>query len=406
MTRLPPALQPLWPAAKRVHRAATRASGAVNRRSGARGGRAVPRIATTSSTETEALEPGAVRLHVGGPASTVRRDLPVGRPTGLAFWDEVREYDVPPRFVLDVAGGRLVGDYAATITPGGILDLQTSPYFGIRGWREHPIYLRRRLPEPTALSGTVLSLASPASGRNYYHSIMDTLPRWGVLREALEDLEPDHVVISHTSRWDRQLIELLGLDRFPLVEPSKHLSLVADRLLVPCLNNQNTLAPPWITQWLRENLRPREVADKPRRLYVTRGTTRNTRRLTCEAELMPSLEKLGFVRFDPGAVSVQEQIDHFAAAEVVVAPHGAGLVNLNFAPDGVRVLELFAPRYLNPGYWAITDNIADSVYRYVVADPVEPDRPERLMNRVQQDIDIDPATVLAALEELLGGDPT
>ena len=43
-----------------------------------------------------------------------------------------------------------------------------------------------------------------------------------------------------------------------------------------------------------------------------------------------------------------EQVDAFAAAQVVVAPHGAALGNLVFCPPGVRVLELFAPRDVNP----------------------------------------------------------
>ncbi|MCW2950710.1 MAG: hypothetical protein JWN41_1723, partial [Thermoleophilia bacterium] len=261
--------------------------------------------------------------------------------------------------------------------------------------------LRPRLPEPEHLSGAVLSLASHESGRNYYHTLMDALPRWGVLQEALPGMRPDHIVVSHQTRWDRQLLAMTGLDAYDLIEPTKHLSVTADRLLVPCVNNQETLAPRWITDWLRTALPPRDVAGRPKRLYITRGVVPRTRRLIHEAELLPLLERLGFVKFDPGSVTVQEQIDAFAAAEVVVGPHGAGLVNLNFASPGVKVLELFAPRYLNPGYWAITDNVPDSVYRYLVADPIEPDRPESRMTRIQADIAIPPTVILAAVEELL-----
>jgi len=401
MTRLPPALMPLWPAAKRVHRAATRSVGAITRRTAGTGPRSLPAQATTTPDETAAADPQHVTVHAAGPAEDLDRAVPVGRPAGLAFWDEVRRHDVPARFVLEVSDGRLVGDYAATVTPAGVLDGATSPYFGIRDWREHPIFLRPRLPEPLHLSGTVASLASHASGANYYHSLMDTLPRWGILQDAMPGLAPDHLVVAHHSRWDQQLLALAGLDHLRLVTPRKDLCVRADRLVVPSLGNRATLAPRYGTRWLREHLPPRDVSDKPRRLYVTRGTTRNTRRLVDEDALLALLRPLGFSVFDPGAVSVQDQIDHFAAAEVVVAPHGAGLANLNFSPEGVRVLELFAPRYLNPGYWAITDNIADSVYRYLVADPVEPDRPERRMNRVQADIDLEPRAIVDALEELL-----
>lgn len=401
MTRLPPALRPLWPAAKVSHRAATRVTGRVTRAVSAGGPRSVPSGAYPTSRAAAEAEPEQVRLHIGGPAEHARRAPPSGAPGPLRFWDDVAELRVPERSVLEVTEGRLVGDYAATITPGGVLDLQSSPYFNIRDWTEHPIFLRPRLPEAQRLGGTVLSLASPASGRNYYHALMDTLPRWGVLTEALGETPVDHIVVAHRHPWDRELLEMLGLDRSRFVEPRKHLSVRADRLLVPCLNNQDTLAPRWITAWLRRTLTPRPSVDAPRRLYITRGSRRNTRRFVRETELVAALGRIGFEAFDPGSVSVREQIDRFAAAEVVVAPHGAGLANLNFAPTGVRVLELFAPRYLNPGYWAIVDNIPDAVYRYLVADPVRADRPAARMTGVQNDVDLDPARVLDAVEELL-----
>ena len=76
-----------------------------------------------------------------------------------------------------------------------------------------------------------------------------------------------------------------------------------------------------------------------------------------EDELRARLTARGFTVVDPGTLSVQEQIDHFAAARVIVAPHGAALTNLSFCRPGVRLLELFAPGYLNPGYWSIMSNI-------------------------------------------------
>lgn len=401
MTRLPPSLMPLWPAAKRVHRTLTRGVGVVARAVGDGGPRSVPARVSTSTRATVAAEPDVARLHEVGEPLLLVRDRPTGRPAPLRFWDDVRTLERPPRSVLEVAGGRLLGESAATITPHGTLDLETSHYFGIRRPTEHPAHLRLRLPEPEHVSGTVLSLASHASSRNYYHSLMDALPRWGLHQELLPGDRPDRVVVGHTSAWDRQLVAMVGLDRLPLQSPTADLHLRADRLLVPAVDNQSTLAPPWVTAWLRENLPARDVAGKPRRLYVTRGDRPHTRRYVHEAALLPHLERQGFAVLDPGAVSVQEQIDHFAAADVVVAPHGAGLVNLNFAPEGVRVLELFAPRYLNPGYWAITDNVPGSTYRYVVAQPVEPDRREPAMNRVQADVDVPVDVVLDALDDLL-----
>ena len=47
-------------------------------------------------------------------------------------------------------------------------------------------------------------------------------------------------------------------------------------------------------------------------------------------------------------MSVAEQVELFVYADVVVAPHGAGLTNLLFCREGTRIVEIFPPTYINP----------------------------------------------------------
>jgi capsular polysaccharide biosynthesis protein len=327
--------------------------------------------------------------------------MPVGTPSGHWFFAARRDFDVPRRFTLEIEQGTVVGNYAAHITPGGVLDFETSSYFGIDGWREHPLFLRPRLPEALDVPGTLLSLGTRGSWGNYYHWVMDTLPRLGVLRESMPDAQVDTLFVNTLQPYHRQFLGLLGLDTMPTLEPTKHVAVRADRLLVPCIPNPHTIGPRWTTQWLRDNIHPRDVAGKPRRIYVTRGDRPHTRRVNNEREVLDLLEPLGFVTIDPGRMGVQEQIDHFAAADVVVAPHGAALTNLNFCSPGVRILELFAPGYLNPGYWTIADNLPDATYRYLVGRGADPG-PGSAMNGVMHDITVDPRQLARSLDELLG----
>ena len=142
-------------------------------------------------------------------------------------------------------------------------------------------------------------------------------------------------------------------------------------------------------------------ADRPSRIYVTRGTQKNTRRFVREAELVAALEKRDFSVVDPGSLSVQDQIDHFAAADVIVGPHGAAMTNLIFAPEGARVLELFGPRYVKASFWTLTSSIPGVEHRYLVGGSAADARRQRPMNRVQDDIDIDPDLVIAEVDRLL-----
>lgn len=353
------------------------------------------------SQDAARAEAPHVRLRTVWPGEHIKRELPVGEPAGLAFWPPTLEHDVPARTVLEVDGGRLIGHYGATITPAGALDCETSPYWGAERWQEHPIFWLPRLPETENVAGTVVSLASHASATNYYHALMDAVARWGVVREAFPDLTPDAIVLGHRNSFGRQIAELVGLDRFRLMEPGRSLAIRADRLLVPSMPDNHSHAPPWITDHLRQVLPAKQVSGRPTRLYITRGTTPNTRRVVQEAAIVEALGRRGFTALDPGSLPVQDQIDHFAAAEVIVAPHGAALVNLNFTSPGVRFLELFAANYMNPAYQSILSNIPDSTYRFLVSDGADPSRTPPQMQALTNDVTLSPARVLAALDALL-----
>ena len=405
MPRLPSYLEPAFPLIKRGHRLATRRMGAATRFAArhSTGPRLLPATACDRSHDTAAVEPDAVRVHPGGPAEHLRRPPPVGHPADHPFWTDFTDHLTSARFTLELAGGVLVGDYSAHITAGGVLDYETSPYFGIKGWHEHPIYLRPRLPRLDHVPGTVASLATRATGANYYHALMDLLPRWGILRESMPETVPDALVVNTGASYCRQLLSMVGVtsSSYRLIESRKHLGLRADRLLAPSITNSHMLAPRWTTAWLREHLPPASAtAGRPTRLYLTRGRRKNSRSVTNEDEVLAALRPFGFAVVDPGKLSVQEQIDTFAAADVVVGAHGAGLTNLNFSPEGLRVLELFAPHYLNPSFWSIASNIASSHYRYLVGVPdwLSPGP----MDHVYDDITVDVPRLIAAVDELVG----
>lgn len=402
MTRLPSALQPAWPLVKRLHRLASLLSGLVFRRTSRLSGRrALPNRGSASSTRTAELEPDAVTMHRLDRGEELRREPAVGEPPGHWVLQQRRIFDVPPRFSLDIRNGIVVGDYGATVTPGGILDYETSDYFGVSGWREHPIFLRRRLPRIEHVDGTVVSLATRGGSNNYYHFLLDVLPRWGVFEDTMPGRSADAIYVPASTAWQRELLTLVGLGDQTYVETGKHRAVSADHLVVPCLPNPKEVAPTATIQWLRERLAPGDVSDKPTRIYVTRGSAPNTRRLVHEEALMPLLEERGFVRIEPGGMSVREQIDHYAAAEIVVAPHGAALTNLVFARPGVRVLEMFPAAYVNACFWSITESIPDARYAYLIAGDVSQHGPGDPMNRIQADIDLEPARIVAAIDRLL-----
>jgi hypothetical protein len=399
MSRLPAPLRPWWPLFKRVHRLLTLTLGFGYRRlARLLGDRGVPRSATTRSVDTAREEPGAVTVHPGGPAEQVHRELPAGDPPGHWRFRQAATAQVPARYVLEVAGGRITGDFGATVTPGHVLDYQTSGYFGISSWREHPLFLKPTLGRIERVPGTVLSLTTRGTATNYYHFLYDALGRYAIFEEALPDEAVDAVVVPHRLSFQGALLELAGV-RARLIEPANGVTVAAERLLVPSTPNQDLAAPPWVVAWLRRRLLPTTTAQPARRLYLTRGDQPNTRRFVQEEELWPWLERHGFLRIDPGKFPVQEQIDLFRSAEVVVGPHGAALTNITFCRPGTSVLELFAPSYVHQGLSAIAAAVGGIDYRYLVGDGDH--RPGRRMEGNYADVSIPVRRVQEAVEGML-----
>lgn len=402
MTRLPSRLQPLWPAVKRAHRLATRTSGSVGRRTRwAQGERPLPARGTSLSAQTAALEPETVRLHVGATGERIDRAPALGSPAGHWVFAKSMQYDVAPPFCLEITDGITTGPDGTNITPGGILDYETSQYFGLSGWKEHPLFLRRRLPEITDVDGTVVSLAARAAGRNYYHFLTDALPRFGVLEEVMPDVQVDAIYVPAHAKWQRAFLELAGLGHLTVIPAAEERAVRARRLIAPSLTNIAEIAPSSTVSWVRKRLPAADVSDKPRRIYVSRGSAPRSRRVDDEAALLPMLEQRGFVSVSPERLTPQEQIDLFAAAEVVVAPHGAALTNLLWLNPGARVLELFHPAYVNAAFWSITQTIGDIDHRYLVGEGAERFGPGSPMNRIQADIAIPATRIVEAVDELL-----
>lgn len=393
---LPAFLRPWWSYFKRLHRFVTRCAGILGRlASRPLGSRGVPLTATERSVDTARREPGTVTVHPGVPAQQlVRRSTP-GEPAGHPVFAAQHTATVPATFTLEVRDGRLTGDYGATSTPGKVLDHETSTYFGVTDWREHPLYLRPTLGRIERVHGTVASLTTRGCAINYYHFLYDSIARLGILEATASDADVEAWVVPHAASYQRQLLELAGVDG-RLIQPRRGMTVVADRLLVPSNPNWALQAPPDSVAWLRDRLRPSRAGGSPQRLYLTRGTAPHTRRYCEEEQLWPELERRGFTMIDPGRFTVQEQIDTFAEAEIVVAPHGAGLTNVTFSPPDVRVLEMFASNYVHLGLWSICEALG-AHYRYLVADG-----PSSTNSGVHDDVSIPVSRVLAMIDELLG----
>jgi capsular polysaccharide biosynthesis protein len=251
-----------------------------------------------------------------------------------------------PLLVAELADGKIIGDLRLATTGDDVVIGGIQTVFGCNQPEGHYALARRRFRLPQKRRGTALLLGA-ANSDNYYHWLLDSLPRWKML-QAAGWRDYDFVLLHSTPRpFQEETLDWLGVPAAKRLHCSKNFVHQFRRLVVPTMPFPLEAVPDWVGGWLR-SLVPHMNAG-PEKIFLSRRGAA-ARRLANEAELANALMKLGFVVVQPEKLSVAEQAQVFSRARRVVAPHGAALTNLIFAPAGARLLELFHPRHKNLCY--------------------------------------------------------
>jgi capsular polysaccharide biosynthesis protein len=365
VVRLPAPARPLWPYLKPAYVTATRVVAPVSERvSKVRGG-----LLPTGAVETleQAAATSGGRWFTARPAEHNERPEMPGIPPGMAptdtGWGDPD--DVPELRVAILPEARVLGPHRAVITGGGDLVMDVSRYWGTTRPREHPLFLNPSPPPPLRVPGRLGVLAGRGDS-NYFHFVLDVLPRLGTLEQCPDVALPDKWYVPRSLPFQGQFLDLLGITADQCIDAAEHPHVQADELVVPSLITEKH--PPWSAAWLRSRLLPDGPPAGPRtRIVLTRGPSANNRTVRNEAEVQELLRGYGFIAVDPGKLSVAEQIATFARAELIVGPHGAGLTNILFAGPGARVIELFPAGYMLPDYWWLASSMPGLDYRYLSA---------------------------------------
>ena len=386
-------MRTVWPYAKRVYTALVGTLAPLTRAVSRTTGGQLPR--RTVRTVDEVAVRGEGRMTTARDPQHLVRSPPVGIPAGHSTLAAQTDEIVPRVALAELPGGRVLGPYRAVITSRGTLVGELSPYFGTRRPDEHPVFLDVLARAPTIVPGRLGVLAARGDA-SYYHFLTDVLPRLALLEERTA---VQRLYLPASLPFQRQLIELLGIAPERVIDSNQAPHVQAEVLVVPGLPDADLKTPPWVVRFLRDRLLPPGAGRVPgSNIYVTRGDRRGSRIVTNEAQVVASLGELGFQVVDPGRMGVAEQIATFAAADRIVAPHGAALTNLAFASRGASVVELFAPDFVQGCYWKLSECVPGLTYRFLVAAGRMPRRSR--MEGVDSDMTVDVDALLGLLAGL------
>lgn len=398
MVRLPPRLRPMFPYLKPAYTQATRMVSPVTVRASQLRGGYLP-TGVVDTMEEAATSTGGRCTVVRPPETVERATIPRGFPPHDQDFESVRSESIPRVAIAELPGGRVLSPHNAVITGADDLLLEVSLYFGTHRAREHPIFLHPFPGMPLEVQGRLGVLALQGDS-NYYHFMMDVLPRIGVFEQCPEVALPDRWYVPTGEDFQRELLGLLGIDLDRCIDSTEVRHVHAECLVVPSPPAMTVINPPWAVDFLRRRLLSSSMQRiEGRAIYMNRGGGPNNRQVVNESELIDYLRVRGFEIIEqPEKMAAAEKMRAFAEASVIVCAHSAGLVNLVFASAGAAVIELFPAGGVNTCYWKLASAVPGLEYRYLCGsgDPA----PLSLSEFLVTDIVVDLDALGAMLDEL------
>ena len=300
-----------------------------------------------------------------------------------------QEITVPHKLVCQIPHGRIFGNCGAIMTADHTLLSDLSLDFNLVSEgldsSHHYIFQLAKLPPPTFLDANVACCVTPAGGNNYFHWMIDVLPKLYLLEQSSISWEKIDYWVFNTLQFSfcQETLSRLRIPQNRIVEISGETHLQAKNLICtssPSITNDGRVPiSRWIINFLRDQFLLNSCSDAfrvdpPKRIWISRMDS-SRRSISNEQEVIDFLEPFGFISVKLSSLSVLEQATLFNQSEVVIAPHGAGLTNLVFCKPGTKVIEIFLPPDVNGRWSGIGDycylsNQLNLSYFYMLSDEV------------------------------------
>ena len=360
-----------------------------------------------SALPASALHPGSVGHAAGHPIPEWWKPDPlIACPAVQLF--RVRDAFYAPGFGAVIAPDGALMEHTVLQARVQNPDLAALPY----ATREDQQVIFRPPDDVPHLPAGVVSMPWAAIS-NYGHFVCDCLTSLALLSEQPETAAYPRVFPA-LSPWHRRHLELLGLAPLVLDHP---LYRIADVLFTNGMA-QFINAPNINYRTLREiQLRHKGAAAavSSRKIYVSRSRITQAeprrRRFLSEIVLEERLRTLGFTIVVPELLDVDEQIELFRNAEMIVACRGAALANVLYCQRDAIVVEIVATVAGFEDYQWVRDicAIVGCRWRPYFCAGVPPESPVILHGRKRPNaaftFDVDVCALLEFIERLTPGQP-
>lgn len=260
----------------------------------------------------------------------------------------------------------LVGDVSLQFAPGSM---------AVDAPARNPIFWQRFFRQPLEINGTVCSLLSGggAADGNYYHWLLDSLPRLHLVKEAGLWNKIDYFVIySREHHFVVETLLALGIRSSQIIDVHSTTHLRAQQLVVTSpVRGTGRHAPTWPGKFLKESFLPMVTGSAQPTgfspfVYVSRRDA-SFRRVRNEEAVEALLAEYGFESYALAELSFREKVALFAGAHAVVGPVGAGMANILFCEPGTPMIEFLPHNFVVAEYLDLTARLGMPHYPLISA---------------------------------------
>lgn len=227
------------------------------------------------------------------------------------------------------------------------------------------------------IKGTIVNLLQGSSGENYFHFMFDILPKLWMVESKIKFKDIDYFLLNKKIDWQIKILDIIGInsnkilsaEQYRHIEASRIISVTHPWYMEGYIQEQVANIPSWIIYELRTNFLNKNISKKNLKIYLDRSDSKFKHcKILNNSELVNFLEKRKFQIVKPEKLSLNEQINIFNNAQIIVGGHGASFTNIVFCEKNTNIIEFIPSSHPSKKCERISKVLDLNYFRFVTKD--------------------------------------
>lgn len=199
-------------------------------------------------------------------------------------------------------------------------------------------------------NGTICSLVQGISGENYFHWILDILPKFLIVSKNYELANIKYFYLPELKDYQLSTLKILGINKKKIINSKVYRHIYSDSIITvdhpwykkSYVHSQAVLMPRWIIIWIKKKfLKYKKKFNCSNKIYIDRTESKFKHcQIINEKEIYNYLKNRGFNKYKVGKLNFFKQIYLFRNAKVIIGAHGAAFTNIIFCKPNTKIIEI------------------------------------------------------------------